>query len=75
MLYVPGPTLCRLMCRQHVTIRCLAQRLAISMTRVRFCRQYGIDDRHVARDWLEAMTGQDPGMLHAPRWLGTRRTA
>jgi len=24
------------------------------------------EHRHVARDRLEAMTGEDPGMLHAP---------
>jgi len=52
--------------RHHVTIRLLAQRLTLSMKRVRFCRQYGIADRHAARDWIEAITGQDPGLLHAP---------
>jgi hypothetical protein len=66
MLYVTGPTLCRLMHRHHVTIRLLAQRMDIPMTRIRVCRQEGIKDRHVARDWVEAITGRDPGMLHAP---------
>ena len=66
MLYITGPTLCRLMRRHHVTIRTLAQRMAIPMCRVRLRRQHGIDDRHVARDWLEAITGQDPGPLHGP---------
>jgi len=60
MLYLNGSTLCRLMRRHHVTIRLLAQRLAISMKRVRCCRQCGIEDRHVARDWLEAITGGIP---------------
>ena len=36
------------------------------MTRVRLRRQQGIADRHVARDWLEAITGEDPGMLYGP---------
>jgi hypothetical protein len=66
MLYLSGPTLRRVMRRHYVTIRILAQRLAISMKQVRSCRQCGIADRHVARDWLEAITGQDPGQLHAP---------
>ncbi len=66
MLYVTGAILCRLMRRHHLTIRLLAQRLDIPMTRVRRRRQEGIDNRHVARDWIEAITGQDPGMLHAP---------
>jgi hypothetical protein len=49
--------------RHHVTIRALAQRLAIPMHRVRCCRQESITERHAVRDWLEAITGQDPGML------------
>jgi hypothetical protein len=71
MLYLSGPTLCRLMRRHGVTIRLLAQRLAIPMKRVRLCRQAGIPDRHVARDWIEAITGQDPGLLHRPVCLDT----
>ena len=66
MLYITGPTLCRLMRRHRLTIRTLAQRLGVPMTRVRLRRQHGIKNRHVARDWLEAITGQDPGLLHGP---------
>ena len=76
MLYITGPILCRLMRRHHVTIRTLAQRLGVPMCRVRLRRRHGIDDRHVARDWLEAITGQDPGMLYGPvsdmMWLPAR---
>src|SRR5262249_3299617 len=39
--------------------------LAISMKRVRRCRQCGIEDRHVARDRVEAIMGQDPGAAGA----------
>src|SRR2546427_13296298 len=80
MLYVTGPTLCRLMHRHHVTIRRLAQRMDIPMTRIRVCRQEGIKDRDVARDWVEAITGRDPAILHAPvqawcdRLVGSTRT-
>jgi hypothetical protein len=66
MLYLTGPTLCRLMRRHQVTIRLLAQRMAIPMCRIRQVRQTGLADRHAARDWLEAITGQDPGMLYGP---------
>lgn len=59
MLYITGPTL---RC-YRVTIRLLAQRLAITMQRVRVCRQSGLDNRHVARDWLEVIAGEDPDML------------
>ena len=66
MLYLSGQDVQRLMRRHHVTIRTLSRRMDIPMTRVRFRRQHGIEDRHVARDWLEAITGTDPGPLHAP---------
>ena len=66
MFYLTGPTLCRLMRRQRVTIRDLAQRMAIPMSRIRQVRTSGLTDRHAARDWLEAITGQDPGMLYGP---------
>jgi hypothetical protein len=55
--------------RHHVTIRLVAQRMDIPVKRVRCCRQCGIKDRHMAHDWLEAITGQDPGLLHAPGCL------
>jgi hypothetical protein len=70
MLYLSGQDVQRLMRRHHVTIRTLSRRMNISMTRVRFRRRHGIADRHVARDWLEAITGTDPGPLHAPIRLG-----
>ena len=66
MRYLSGPTICRLMRRHRVTIRLLAQRLDTTMQRVRVCRQQGITDRHVARDWVEAITGKDPGRLQEP---------
>ena len=66
MLYITGPTLCRLMHRHHVTIRALAQRMQIPQTRIRRVRVHGLADRHAARDWLEAITGHDPGPLHGP---------
>jgi hypothetical protein len=66
MLYLSCQDVQRLMRRYHVTIRTLSRRMDIPMTRVRFRRRHGIEDRHVARDWLEAITGRDPGPLHAP---------
>jgi 1,2-phenylacetyl-CoA epoxidase PaaB subunit len=55
--------LCRLMRRHQVTIRALAQRMDIPMTRVRYRRQHGIAEWHILRDWLEAITGVDPGAV------------
>jgi len=74
MLYITGPTLWLLMRCHRVTIRLLAQRLAITMQRVRICWQSGLDNRHVDRDWLEAITGDDPDLLDAPVCLITKRT-
>ena len=61
-----GPTLSGLMRRHKVTIRMLAQRLAIPMTRVRRRRLQGLEEPHVVRDWVQAITGVDPGLLEEP---------
>jgi hypothetical protein len=58
MQYCTGPTLCRLM---RVTIRALAARMQIPMCRIRQGRGTGLTCPHAARDWLQAMTGVDPG--------------
>ncbi len=51
-------------------MRTLAARLAIPMHRVRLRRQEGMVDRHGARDWIEAITSQEPGLLPVPVYLG-----
>lgn len=61
-----GHDLCMLMRRHQVTIRMLAQRLDLPMTRVRYRRLHGIEEWNVIRDWLEAMTGVDPGAVPHP---------
>ena len=55
-----------LMRRYHVTIRALAQRMDIPMTRVRYRRLHGIEEWNVIRDWVEAITGVDPGAVPHP---------
>ena len=47
-------------------MRTLAARLAIPIHRVRLRRQEGTADRHVARDGIEAITSQEPGLLPVP---------
>jgi hypothetical protein len=44
-------------------------RLAIPMHRVRLRRQEGMADRHVARDGIEAITSQEPGLLPVPVYV------
>lgn len=58
-----GATICQQMRQAHVTIRALATRLDIPMTRVRQVRQEGLRCPHSARDWIQAITGTDPGSL------------
>jgi hypothetical protein len=55
-----------LMRRHRVTIRALAQRMDIPMTRVRSRRLHGIEEWNVLRDWVEAITGTDPGAVPHP---------
>ena len=58
-----GHDLCILMRRHRVTIRLLAQRLDLPMTRVRHRRLHGITEWNVIRDWVQAITGVDPGAV------------
>ena len=64
-LLLTGAELRRLMRRRHVTISTLARRLDMPMKRVRFRRAHGFDSTEgaAARDWIEAVTGADPGPL------------
>jgi hypothetical protein len=66
--FLTGPQLVGLMQQYRVTIRVLAQRLDMTQERVRDRRIYGLD-RLAARDWLQAITGHDPGALAHP-WRG-----
>jgi hypothetical protein len=61
-----GRDLRTLMRRHRVTIRMLAQRMDIPMTRIRLCRTHGLTDWNIIRDWVEAMTGVDPGAVPHP---------
>jgi hypothetical protein len=66
--FLTGPQLVGLMRQYRVTIATLAQRLDMTQRRVRECRIAGLD-RLAARDWLQAITGHDPGALAHP-WRG-----
>ena len=60
---LPGPEIVKLMNRHHVTIRELSGRMQITMKRIREVRRDGLHDRHAIRDWIQAITGQDPGPI------------
>lgn len=60
---ITGRELCRMMRVNNVTMRELKQRMGISLTRIRRARDAGVFGVNVARDWVEAITGKDPGAL------------
>jgi hypothetical protein len=47
--------------RHRVTIRALAARMNITLKRIRHVRAAGLPDRATGRDWIECITGTDPG--------------
>ena len=56
-----GKELTSLMRRHKVTIRELARRIQIPQKRIRYRRETGLPDPGLARDWIQAITGNDPG--------------
>lgn len=58
-----GTDVCRLMRVHKVTIRELAKRMQITMKRIRQIREIGLSDRPTIRDWVQGITGEDPGEL------------
>jgi hypothetical protein len=58
-----GHEIVQLMRKHRKTIEGLSFRMGISQKRIRHCRENGLSDPHAVRDWLEAITGEDPGPL------------
>ena len=56
-----GEDIVRLMRKHRITMPILASQLGLSQRRVRLLKHTGLTDAAVIRDWLEAITGQDPG--------------
>jgi hypothetical protein len=56
-----GPQVRRLMRARRRTIRGLADAMGLPMTRVRAARASGTYDHYQTRDWVQAITGRDPG--------------
>jgi hypothetical protein len=60
---IEGREIAKLMRMYRVTIRDLSQRTGITMKRIRQVRENGLDNRRAIRDWIEAITGEDPGRI------------
>lgn len=56
----------RLMRQHNVTIRALKERTGFTLKRIRFVRENGLADLNAVRDWIEAVTGVDPGAIRSP---------
>lgn len=59
-----GGDLTKLMRSYGVTIKQLAERMDITMKRVREVRKHGTMSWNSKRDFVQAVTGVDPGDLH-----------
>jgi len=58
-----GREIIKLMRQNHVTIRELSSRMQITMKRIREVRRDGLCHPGVIRDWVEHITGEDPGPI------------
>jgi succinate dehydrogenase/fumarate reductase-like Fe-S protein len=56
-----GKSVCKLMREHKVTIAGLKDATGITMKRIRVVREAGLTDHYAIRDWLQAITGTDPG--------------
>lgn len=57
-----GRMLKKLMRSHKVTIRDLKSSTGITMKRIREVIRSGLTDRNDARDWVQEITGTDPGL-------------
>ncbi|MEQ1830766.1 MAG: hypothetical protein ABL921_32750 [Pirellula sp.] len=58
-----GAEIVRLMRKHKLTIEALAFRLGTTQKRVRKIRNTKLDDSLAVRDWIQAITGEDPGPM------------
>ena len=61
MQVITGRQIVSLIRRNRVTIRELSRRMQITQKRIRQVRETGLDHLGFARDWIEHITGVDPG--------------
>lgn len=53
----------RLKRKHRVTIREIKARTGITLIRIRWVLEHGVENHHVLRDWIQAITGTDPGSV------------
>ena len=65
-----GKQIASLMRRHKQTIRSLAEQTGFTVDHVRTTRRGGLSCPFAIRDWVEAITGTDPG--GTPEWFAKR---
>ena len=63
MQKIEGREIVLLMHRHKVTIRELSSRMQITQKRIRQIRELGLQEPYAIRDWIQAISGVDPGIL------------
>lgn len=58
---ISGESIRKLMRAHRVPIRGLSESTGITMKRIREVRESGVKGPHLCRDWVQAITGTDPG--------------
>lgn len=58
-----GARIAFLMRKHKLTIAGLAARTGFTQKRIREIRDTGLDNPNAARDWIQAITGEDPGPI------------
>jgi hypothetical protein len=58
-----GKQIQSLMRQHHVTIAELSKRMQIIQKRIREVREQGLTDANTVRDWVQGITGADPGPI------------
>jgi hypothetical protein len=60
---ITGKQVTKLMRISKVTVSQLSDRMGITQKRIREVRKDGLEHRGAGRDWIQAITGTDPGKL------------
>lgn len=66
--HLPAASVRRWMRAYGVTIRELAARMDVTLRRIRQGRLEGLSGREVVRDWIKAISGEDPALTLAHGW-------
>lgn len=67
-----GKDLTYLMRKHRSTIRSLASKLGTTMQRIREARSKGLTGANAVRDWIQAITGSDPGPMPSRIQISTQ---